>query len=186
MRNRLSNAIRRFKRPGIQGDAIGWVSYNPNFASLLVSDYVTIAEQSAATLRFLRTVPSGGYDFQNASPGSRVTFNTTATKIRISMFHNDLVRFTGDINNNLSTGAILVDGVEVKTYKWSGAWNETGIVNVELSLASGSKAVTIIDALSSKATVPTAEIFVAGIDAVIVAKTSTDLQPVKIFVAITE
>jgi lysophospholipase L1-like esterase len=144
MRNRLSNAIRRFKRPGIQGNAVGWTSYEPNFASLLVSDYVTIAEQSAATLRFLRTVPSGGYDFQNASPGSRVTFNTTATKIRISMFHNDLVRFTGDINNYLSTGAILVDGVEVKTYKWDGAWNETGIVNIELSLASGSKAVTIV------------------------------------------
>ena len=144
MRNRLSNAIRRFKRPGLQGDALGWVSYEPNFASLLVSDHSGIAEQSARTLRFLRSVNSQSYAFQNASPGSRVTFNTTATKIRISMFHNDLVNFTGDTNNNLSTGAILVDGVEVKTYKWINPWNETGIVNVELSLASGLKTVTIV------------------------------------------
>lgn len=144
MRNRLSNAIRRFKRPGLQGNALGWVSYNPDFASLLVSDHSGIAEQSARTLRFLRSVPSQSYQLQNASPGSRVTFNTTATKIRISMFHNDLVLWTGDINNFLSTGAILVDGVEVKTYRWINPWNETGIVNVELSLASGSKTVTIV------------------------------------------
>ena len=144
MRNRLSNAIRRFRRPGLSGTAAGWTQYLPNSASFTVSDYASIAEQSASTLRFLRPVSSPGYDFQNAAPGSRVSFTTTATSVRVSMFHNDLVRFTGDINNNLSTGAILVDGVEVKTYKWAQLWNETGIVTIELSLAAGSKTVTIV------------------------------------------
>jgi lysophospholipase L1-like esterase len=60
------------------------------------------------------------------------------------MFHNDLVRYTADINNQFSIGAILVDGVEVKTYQWAQLWNETGIVTIEFSLSAGSKTVTIV------------------------------------------
>lgn len=144
MRNRLSNVIRRFRRPGLSGTAAGWTQYLPNSASFTVSDYSGIAEQTTSTLRFLRTVTSQSFEFQNASPGSRVSFTTTATSVRVSMFHNDRVTWTGAINNNLSTGAILVDGVEVKTYKWDGLWYETGIVTIELSLSAGSKTVTIV------------------------------------------
>jgi len=144
MRNRLSNAIRRFRRPGLSGTAAGWTQYLPNSTSFTVSDYASIAEQSASTLRFLRPVSSPGYDFQNAAPGSRVSFTTTATSVRVSMFHNDLVRYTDNINNQFSIGAILVDGVEVKTYQWAQLWNETGIVTIEISLSAGSKTVTIV------------------------------------------
>lgn len=143
MRNRLSNVIRRFRRPGLSGTAAGWTQYLPNSTSFTVSDYASIAEQSASTLRFLRPI-TDGYDFQNASPGSRVSFTTTATSVRVSMFHNDLVRYTADINNQFSIGAILVDGVEVKTYQWAQLWNETGIVTIEFSLSAGSKTVTIV------------------------------------------
>lgn len=144
MRNRLSNAFRRFRRPGLNGTTKSWTQYAPNSTAFTVSDYSGIAEQTASTLRFLRTVTAQSDAYQNASPGSRVSFTTTATSVRVSMFHNALVTFSGAINNNLSTGAILVDGVEVKTYKWNGLWNETGILTIELSLSAGSKTVTIV------------------------------------------
>ena len=143
MRNRLSNVIRRFRRPGLSGTAAGWTQYLPNSASFTVSDYASIAEQSASTLRFLRPI-TDGYQFENASPGSRVSFTTTATSVRVSMFHNTLVLYNADISTTFSVGAILVDGVELKTFNWSNGWDAAGIVTIEFSLSAGSKTVTIV------------------------------------------
>jgi len=143
MRNRLSNVIRRFRRPGLSGTAAGWTQYLPNSASFTVSDYASIAEQSASTLRFLRPITDGN-GFENAAPGSRVSFTTTATSVRVSMFHNTLVVRNQAIDEFYSVGAILVDGVEVKTFNWSDGFNVAGIVTIEFSIAAGSKTVTIV------------------------------------------
>ena len=143
MRNRLSNVIRRFRRPGLSGTAAGWTQYLPNSTSFTVSDYASIAEQSASTLRVLRPI-TDGYQFENASPGSRVSFTTTATSVRVSMFHNTLVLYNADISTTFSVGAILVDGVELKTFNWSNGWDAAGIVTIEFSLSAGSKTVTIV------------------------------------------
>jgi hypothetical protein len=143
MRNRLSNAFRRFRRPGLNGTTKSWTQYAPNSTAFTVSDYASIAEQSASTLRFLRPI-TDGYQFENASPGSRVSFTTTATSVRVSMFHNTLVIYNGDISATFSVGAILVDGVELKTFNWSNGWDTAGIVTIEFSLSAGSKTVTIV------------------------------------------
>jgi lysophospholipase L1-like esterase len=143
MRNRLSNAFRRFRRPGLTGTVSGWTQYAPNSTAFTVSDYASIAEQSASTLRFLRPITDGN-GFENAAPGSRVSFTTTATFVRVSMFHNTLVTRNQAIADFYSVGAILVDGVEIKTFNWSDGYNAAGIVTIEFSIAAGSKTVTIV------------------------------------------
>jgi lysophospholipase L1-like esterase len=60
------------------------------------------------------------------------------------MYHNTLVLYNADISTAFSVGAILVDGVEVKTFNWSNGWDTAGIVTIEISLSAGSKTVTIV------------------------------------------
>jgi lysophospholipase L1-like esterase len=60
------------------------------------------------------------------------------------MFHNTLVVRNQLIAEFYSVGAILVDGVEVKTFNWSDGYNVDGIVTIELRLSTGSKTVTIV------------------------------------------
>lgn len=123
----------------------GGSSYDilPNSEFLRVSDYASIAEQSASTLRFLRPVSSPGYLFQHASPGSRVSFTTNATSLVIDMYHNNLVSFSGNMSYGPGVGAILVDGVEVQTYT-CGEASIAAMITVTVALSAGSKTVTIV------------------------------------------
>jgi lysophospholipase L1-like esterase len=124
---------------------LGGSSYDilPNSAFLRVSDYASIAEQSASTLRFLRPVSSPAYLMQNASPGTRASFVTNATSLVISMYHNNLVNWSGNISYGPGVGAILVDGVEVQTYTCAEA-SIAEMITVNVALSAGTKTVTIV------------------------------------------
>lgn len=123
----------------------GGSSYDilPNSAFLRVSDYASIAEQSTSTLRFVRPVSSPTYLFQNASPGTRASFVTNATSLVISMYHNNLVNWSGNISYGPGVGAILVDGVEVQTYTCAEA-STAEMITVTVALSAGTKTVTIV------------------------------------------
>jgi lysophospholipase L1-like esterase len=146
MRNRLSNAIRRFRRPGLSGS--GWTSrfVALNSASITVSDYATIAAQTETSLRFLRPITDGN-GFENSAPGARVSFTSTTTRLRITVLWNALVTrndSTSSISAYYSVGSVLVNGTEVGTFNSQNAYNVTATQQYEFALGSGSKTVSIV------------------------------------------
>ena len=146
MRNRLSNAIRRFRRPNLSGS--GWASrFVPlNSASITVSDYATIAAQTETSLRFSRPITDGN-GFQNSAPGARVSFTSTTTRLRITVFWNGLVTradSTSSITAYYSVGSVFVNGTEVGKFNSQNAYNVTATQQYEFALGSGSKTVSIV------------------------------------------
>jgi lysophospholipase L1-like esterase len=120
--------------------AIVYDSYLPNAAELLVSDYAGIAERSAATLRFLRPI-SEGNNYKHATPGSRVSFITNATSLRLTLFWNALIT---RLDTFRSIGSILIDGTETLTFACPFAANVAGTSEPVFALPAGSKRVTIV------------------------------------------
>ncbi|MET3577670.1 lysophospholipase L1-like esterase [Mesorhizobium robiniae] len=115
-------------------------TYLPNAAELLVSDYAGIAERSAATLCFLRPI-SEGNNYKHAAPGSRVSFITNATSLRLTLFWNALIT---RLDTFRSTGSILIDGIETLTFACPFAANVAGKSEPVFALPAGSKTVTIV------------------------------------------
>lgn len=83
----------------------------PDNANLLVSDYAGISTRSPITLQFLRPFTIAGYNFQNASPGSRVGFITRANNVYFALTFNTLVNYPG--NTFGLRASVRVDGVYV-------------------------------------------------------------------------
>ena len=145
MRNRLSNAIRKFKRPGLSG--FGWSAkaIPLNSASITVSDYATIASQTATALRFSRPITDGN-GFQNSAPGARVSFTTNSRNLRLSVLWNALVTRNdaqSSINTYYSVGAVVVDGVRIGTFRSSNLYNTVATQQFEFTMAAGTKTVVI-------------------------------------------
>ncbi|MDT8758237.1 SGNH/GDSL hydrolase family protein [Sphingomonas psychrotolerans] len=120
--------------PLASGASVGFDTYLPNDPRLLVSDHSGIAERSIHTLRFVRALadtPTQSYE--DASPGSRVSFYTTASIIHFDLWWNNLV--VRDTNEN-SVGAIMVDGEVAGTFASIVATNAEGPQTVTLELGS--------------------------------------------------
>lgn len=146
MRNRLSNAIRRFRRPGLSDGVWNARFIALNDANITVSDYATIAQQTATALRFSRPITDGN-GFQNSAPGARVSFTSNTTRLRITVTWNALVtRNDPDylIKDALSVGAITVNGTRIGTFNSSNSYNTVSTQQFEFRLATGSKTVAII------------------------------------------
>jgi len=145
MRNRLSNAFRRFRRPGLSG--AGWTAQPVplNSASITVSDYATIASQTATELRFSRPITDGN-GFQNSAPGARVSFTTNSRNLRLTVLWNALVTRSdaqSSINTYYSVGAVVVDGVRIGTFRSSNLYNTVATQQFEFTMAAGTKTVVI-------------------------------------------
>jgi hypothetical protein len=143
MRNRLSNAIRRFRRPGLTGAGIVYDLYPPNTAALTVSDYEAIQQQTAQTLEFRRSIVENNR-MAYASPGSRVSFQTDANDLRLQLYWNaeiyNVITLLATFNG---VGSVLSDGVEIGTFDWSQPL-VAGYSFPSYKLPTGSKTVTIV------------------------------------------
>lgn len=145
MRNKLSNAIRRFRRPGLSGS--GWAarSIPLNSASITVSDYATIASQTATELRFSRPITDAN-GFQNSAPGARVSFTTNSRNLRLTVRWNGLVTRNdsqGSVNTYYSVGAVVVDGTRIGTFRSSNTYDTVSTQQFEFTMAAGTKTVVI-------------------------------------------
>lgn len=123
---------------GVSTAAITYTTYLSNNANLTVSDYVNIAEQSTTRLRFSR--PAGSVTtWQNNFPGSRVSFVTDATYLRVIMYYN---ANPGSILSLGMVGAVLVNNVEHSTFTYTGSVPGSG--THDITLPGGSNTVSIL------------------------------------------
>ncbi len=104
-------------------------TYAPNHASLSLSNYRFISEQSEIRLRFGRSIIDGrGYE--NCAPGAKVSFLTDAEYLQFEVFYNNLLTQTSPKN---SIGVIRVNGFVYKTFTTSAAANQTSAESVSVS-----------------------------------------------------
>lgn len=113
----------------------------PSDDRLLVSDYQTIGERSSSRLRFVRTITDVN-NYQNCSPGSRVTFDTTATDLKLTFYYNNLVTRLHDRN---FIGCVLVAGAVVKTF--TSPLGDAGACTVEVPVSLGASALRTVTIL---------------------------------------
>ena len=122
---------------GVTTAAITYTTYLPNNANLTVSDYVNIAEQSTTRLRFSR--PEGQNNtFTSNFPGSRVSFVTDATYLRIIMAYNTNTgaSYTGMVCS------VYVNNSEFTTFTYTGSVPGSG--THDITLPGGSNTVSIL------------------------------------------
>ena len=143
MRNRLSNVIRRFRRPGLTGGGDSYDVYAPDTAALTVSDYQTIQQRTAQTLEFRRTIVENNR-LRYASPGSRVSFQTNAEMLRLNLYWNaEVYNVISGIASFNGVGSVLSNGTEIGTFDWSQPLVK-GYSSPTYSLATGTKTITVV------------------------------------------
>lgn len=149
----------RFNRPGLKGSAnyslLGGLSSAvritptgvllPDDPDLTVSDYDLIQQRTSLTLEFRRSVGAGagGFNYQYASPGSKVSFQTDSTSLDLELYWNGQLTGTG----YRPVGNVLVNGVSVGTFTFTGVQPAT--TTHTYTLSAGTKTVTILWSVSA-------------------------------------
>jgi hypothetical protein len=127
---------------------VGYDLYSPLTAAFTISDFQNIVERSATTLEFGRSIVENNRE-RFASPGTRVSFQTNATDLKLNLYWNaeiyNVLDPTGTtippVVNNI--GAVLENGTEIGTFTWNTPLTPGYTTNI-FGLTSGNKTISIV------------------------------------------
>jgi hypothetical protein len=127
---------------------VGYDLYSPLTSAFTISDFQNIVERSATTLAFERSILENNQE-KFASPGTRLSFQTNATDLKLNLYWNAKIYNVGDTTGTIippavnNIGAVLENGTEIGTFTWNTPLIPGYITNI-FGLTSGNKTISIV------------------------------------------